>query len=478
MIYTIDKIRDLIINKKIKVSTIIKNIYKELEKWDYLNSFVTKTKKEALKLCKELDLKEIDENNFLDHIPYVAKDNFSTKNILTTSSSKILSDYIPPFNATVINLLNTNNAILLGKTTLDELGMGGTGLTAYNGIVRNPLNKDLIAGGSSSGSAALVATGLIPFALGTDTGDSIRKPASYCGIVGLKPTYGLISRKGLIPYSPSFDTVGFFTNNVKDSARIFQHLAKYDSDDLTSISDYKFSYSDNIFKQKQYKIIYISEIYDNCKDFIKLEFDKLFEKLKNKGYIIKKVSFSKSLLRLLPVVYYIITCSEAINSQSNLTGIPFGFKLEADDWKKSVIKTRTKCLGEIVRARYLIGSYCESKNNQEKLFLKAKKIRRFICNEIAEIYKNFDAIILPAANGIAPKISSYDSNQIFIHSEEIVENSLLLANFNGMPSITIPFFNKDNMPIGININTNVFEEKKLFNLANNIEKIINYKKGE
>ncbi len=475
MEYTIENIRKLILSKQEKPSSIIAKIYKELETFSKLNAFVTITKESAIAAAKKLDDISVPENNFLFAMPYAAKDNISTKDILTTASSKILSNYIPPFDANVIELLKSSNSIMIGKSTLDELGMGGSGLTAANGKVLNPWNNKFETGGSSSGSAALVATGIVPFALATDTGDSIRRPASFCGIVGLKPTYGSISRQGIIPYAPSFDTVGFFTRNVKDSAIVFDALAKYDSKDSTTYDNKNDCYKNLNSDIKGIKIAYIDEIHQKIIPSLKKRTEELYEQLRSKGAIVEKVNFPENLLKVFSPIYYILTCSEAISSQSNLTGIPFGSRSKANTWDDSVIKSRSAGLGKIIKGRYLIGAYCTSHENQEESFLQSKKIRRLIINEVDKIFNKYDAIIVPSSNGIAPKINVKDSTKMIIGYDNFADNALLLANFNGMPSLTLPLLFEDNMPIGININTKPFSEQKLFNISLAIENTTNLK---
>ncbi len=479
MNYTIEKIRSLIINKEKKPSDIVKDIYIQLKKWNDLNAFVTETEEYAMKLAKSLDNTPLEKNNWLFAMPYVAKDNIITKNILTTASSKILNNFIPQYNADIINNLNNQKSILLGKTQLDELGMGGTGLSSAFGKVLNPWNKSHIVGGSSSGSAALVATGLIPFALASDTGDSIRRPASYTNTVGFKPTYGTFSRHGLIPYSPSLDTIGYFTQNVRDAAILFDHLEKNHINDLTT---YNLKNSDKVFKNidsdiSNYKVGYIEEIFNNLNSKLKIKFLEMLNKLKKENIKIIKLHLPLNLLEVMLPIYYIITCSEAVSSQANLNGIIFGNRAKGNNWKDSMIKSRTEGLGEVVKTRYIIGSYSTQKNHQSELLQHAKKIRRLIKNKLDIMFTKVDALIFPSASHVASEVSDIEVSKITLNNKDIADNALLLANFNGMPSLTIPwlFDDETKMPIGININTNLFEENKIFNIAYKMEKIINLK---
>ncbi len=474
MEYTIKNIRYLLNNKQITITELTKMMYKDLSKYNYLNAFVTKTTDIALKKAKFLDSNKL-ENSLFFGMPYVAKDLFITKNILTTACSNILRNFIPPYDATIISILNNKNAILIGKSTTDELGMGGLGINANNGIVFNPWNKEYIAGGSSSGSAALVGSGIIPFALATDTGDSIRKPASYCGIVGFKPTYGVISRVGVIPYSPSFDTVGYFVRNVEDCALAFQELLEYDVNDF-SMKKHKYDSKTLNKNIKNYKVAYIKEIYDNLNPELKIHFDNLFIKLKEQGITVKLISFDIDLLSSLGAAYYTISCVEAISSQSCLNGICFGEKVDSKNWESSIIETRTKNLGKIIQFRYIIGQYCSSLDNQDKLFIRAKKIRRLIYDRMNLIFDKFDILIGPSVNSETKKIKNLEPH-IVNFQNDFVEDFLLLSNFAGTPSLTLPFgfWKKANMPFGINVNSQRFNEKDLFNFSLVLENIIGLK---
>lgn len=242
---SIRQLHELLKTKILTPDQLTKLVYKRLEQFKKLNAVVTSLEQNAIKQTKLITEKEINDN-LLAAIPFVMKDNIATINFLTTGSSKILANFIPNYDSTVNMLLTNNKAINIAKSALDELGMGGDGLYAATGHVLNPWNLKHITGGSSSGSAALVAAGIVPFALGTDTGDSIRKPAAYCGIVGFKPTYGLISRNGVFPYAPSLDTVGIFTNHVEDIAIVLDSIALFDEQDFTSVQSKEKDYTKNL----------------------------------------------------------------------------------------------------------------------------------------------------------------------------------------------------------------------------------------
>ena len=319
-------------------------------------------------------------------IPYVLKDNISTSNILTTASSNILKNYVPVYDATVYKKLKNAGAVLVGKTVLDELAMGGTGTTGHTGIVRNPYDKTREIGGSSAGSAAAVALGIVPFAIGSDTGDSIRKPAAFGGVVGYKPTYGLISRYGLFAFASSLDHVGCFARSVKDVALVTNTIKGYDSHDMTTYQDDSDLLTGIDEPLAGKKLFYIKEIVDRSlykEDDDELmqvldNFYSLLERLKTRGAEITEVSIDKALLEAIYPTYMTISCAEATSNNSNLTGIAFGNRIAKDDVNSLITATRTEGFSELIKRRFVLGSYILQKENQEKLYLNACRVRRLL----------------------------------------------------------------------------------------------------
>ncbi len=415
----------------------------------------------------------MESDSILKGIPYSLKDNFSTKDILTTGSSNILKDYVPVFDSTVYRKLKESGAVLVGKTTLDELAMGGSGLTAHTGKVYNPFDITRIPGGSSAGSAVSVALGLVPFSIGSDTGDSVRKPASYCGVVGFKPTYGRISRWGLFPFASSLDHVGIFARNVRDVSIVTDTLKGFDSLDMTTLPNEDIKYSDNLDNDVSgKKLFYIKEIIESAnkedtKETIKI-FKETIEKLRNKGIVIEEVGFDKSLLEAIYPVYFIISCAEATSNNSNLTGFIFGPRESGKTPEEVMKNTRTKGFTEMIKRRFVIGSYILQRENQEKLFLNAKRVRRMIVEKINELFKEYDGLILPASGGVAPKITNEEVDKLddnFL----ILENHLCIGNFGGYPSITLPMGYVENMPVGINLTCAAKEDGVCLNIAKFID---------
>lgn len=421
-----------------------------------------------------------EENNMtsvLSGIPYAMKDNISTKGIRTTACSNTLKDYLPIYDATVYEKLKKAGAIMIGKTNMDELAMGGTGLTGNAGIVKNPFDEERITAGSSAGSAVAVATKTVPFAIGTDTGDSIRKPAAYTGVVGYKPSYGLISRYGLFAFASSLDTIGVITNSTLDAATIVNEIKGFDEKDMTSIRDMdEINLTDDFEKLKSKKLFYIKEIIDESKytnpNTLKIikDFKNLLDTLKSRGYEIYEESIDETLLKALKPVYTSISCAEATSNDSNLTGISFGHRENGENALDVIKNFRTKNFSSLIKRRFVIGSFILQKENQEKYFINAKKVRRIVVNMFNELFNKYDGLILPAQSDIAPKIC--DTTDEMGKDENVLDNHLVIGNFGGYPSITLPYNKLNGMPVGINITSGYKNDSYMLAIANDIEKVI------
>ncbi|MDD3187168.1 MAG: amidase family protein [Bacilli bacterium] len=437
------------------------------------NSFVTMVEKYKMSGKKD---------TLLTNIPYAIKDNFSTSGILTTASSNILKNYIPVYDATVYKKLKEAGAVLLGKTVLDELAMGGTGTTGHTGPTSNPWDKTRLIGGSSCGSAASVALGVVPFAIGSDTGDSVRKPAAYGGIVGFKPTYGRISRYGLFAFASSLDHVGILSRCVRDATIVTDVLKGKDELDMTSLDNDDRVYADLIGKSvKGRKLFYIKEAC-NIDSYVEKNemlinvldnFNKVVEKCREIGFTVEEVSIDKNVLNAIYPAYMTISCAEATSNNSNLTGISFGVRGEGSSIEEIMFDARTKGFSELIKRRFVIGSYVLQKENQEKLFLNASRVRRIIVDKINSLFEKYDGLIMPASGSIAPKFG--ESSDRLSSSYLILENHLAIGNFGGFPSITIPSGIISNMPIAVNITGRVMEDDVVLNMANKIEEVLGYK---
>ena len=469
----LERLHEDLINKKITSSDLTNNsISKAKEIASNCNAFVT--------IIDNPNIVEVNDN-ILSGIPFASKDNISTKDILTTASSNTLKDYVPFYDATIIKRLKEKGAILTSKTAMDELGLGGTGTTANTGIVKNPWDTTRIAGGSSAGSAVAVATGVVPYALGSDTGDSIRKPAAFCGVVGYKPTYGAISRFGLFPFASSLDHVGVFATSVKDAAIVVENVIGKDENDLTSI-DLNKDLVDNLENDiNGKKVFYIKNLVDinnyevvpeNLPKVID-EFNNTIKNLEKLGVVVEGIEFDQKLLNAILPTYICLSCAEATSNDSNLTGIIFGPRGNGENYEEMIKDHRTKGFSSLIKRRFVIGSYVLQKENQEKYFLNAKRVRRLITNKMNELFKTYDAMIMPTSTGIAPKIT--EVNEVIKGQSEVLENLMAIGNFGGYPSITIPNGFINNMPIGVNITGNIFNDKTILNIANKLEQTMNYK---
>lgn len=422
------------------------------------------------------NLKNIDELAPLYGMPIAVKDNVNTKGIRTTASSRILDNYVPVYDAHIVEKLKAAGAVMIAKASMDELGMGGTNKNAYTGKVNNPWDTSRISGGSSGGSAVLVASGVVPFAIGTDTGDSVRKPAAYNGVIGMKPTYGRISRYGIIPYASSLDHVGYFTTAVEDAAKALEVLAGRDDRDMTSSYEEVPSYSTQINSDlKGKRIAVLDNVQDGVEnEDIKKNFADLVAKLEARGAVVDHVRFDDKLMRALLPTYYIIANAEATANHSNLDGIRYGMREDGESVEEVMINSRTKGFCSYVRKRFVVGSYSLFVENQEKIFRKAQKVRRLIVEELKKALDQYDIVLASASPSIAPL--SEESKDEHLSAEAMVaENHMIMGNFSGYPSMTMPTGFVDDMPIGINMTAKPFEEQTLFNIGKAIEEETGFK---
>ncbi len=467
-------LHEKLVNKEITSEELVKkSLEKAKEAQEKYNAFVTILP----------DAKGVNKiTSLLSGIPYGVKDNYSTKDVLSTGSSNTLKNYVPFFNATAVENLQKAGAVIIGKTVLDEFGMGGTGTTGHTGVVKNPWDETRMCAGSSSGSAASVACGVYPYALGSDTGDSIRKPAAYCGIVGYKPTYGMISRYGLFPFASSLDTCGVLTRSVEDAAIVVDAMKGLDENDMTSWDSSDIHLYDSLKKQtKAKKICIIPEICDikryphassELKEHLE-NFQKTLEICKSLGFTVEEVSIDENLLNALASVYIIISCAEATSNLSNLTGIIFGPRGNGTSTLDFIKDHRTKGFSPLIKRRFVIGSYVLQKENQERYFRNAQRVRRLIVDKMKEIFKEYDAVILPVGTGPAKKLKGpYD---ILDRNTTILEEHLQIGNFGGFPSITIPNGFIDGLPVGVNITGNCYEDEKVLQIASLLESKMPYK---
>ena len=471
---TIQEIHDALIKGLVTPEQLTDEALKRA-KADNCNSFEYICENEAKSALKTLNNK--DKNNLMWGIPFVIKDNFSTKDIPTTGSSDILKNYKPVFSSEVYSRLINAGGIPIGKTTLDELGMGGFGMSGHRGKTFNPYDETHthIVGGSSCGSASAVSSSIVPLGIGSDTGDSVRKPASYAGLVGIKPSWGRISRYGLFPFATSLDHVAYFTRSVFDSAVILELLAGRDNKDLTSSNESVPHYANHLNPSvKGIKIAVIKEIIDSfSKSKILDKYFETLDQLKSQGAIINYVSLDIRLCRAILPTYFIISSAEATSNNSNLDGIKFGNKCDGNSYEEIVTKTRTNGFSEATRRRFIIGSFSLLSENQKDIFLRAQKCRHLIVDRINEILKDNDVIYLPSSSTTAPR---FDKQFDKLSDEYLIaENFLSFGNFAGLPSLTLPLGKIDGMPFGGNITGRLFDEQTVLNVSLAIENITGLK---
>lgn len=469
--YTIEQLAAKIKNNEIDLKQYYEELFEEVAiQQKRLNCMVTITKEEAFKAL------ENDSGSLLNKIPGVLKDNYNTKGILTTASSRMLEDYVPVYSAAVYESLEKANIALIGKASMDELAMGGTNKSALTGPVLNPWDTSRISGGSSGGSAACVASGLVPFAMGSDTGDSVRKPAGLCGVYGFKPTWGRISRYGIIPYASSLDAVGIFTRNVRDMAIVTKELAGRDNRDMTSsfkeVPDYLADLNPDLANRTIAVLTTVSDEVRNEK--IKANFDEMVAKFRELGAKVIEVTMDQELARAILPVYKIIANSEATSNHACLDGIKYGNRQPGDSVDEIMINSRTNGFGDHIKRRFILGNLALATENQEKMFRQAQRVRRLIVQQMDEIFKKADVIIAPNSGQIAPKVAEASDDML---SDEyiILENYLALANFGGNPSLTMPVGMVEGMPIGLNITGRIFEEQTVLDVAYALEQVLDFK---
>ena len=471
---SITELHELLKNGKITSEELVKeSLEKSKEVEEKYNAFVT--------ILDDTKGKNVTDS-LVSGIPFGVKDNYSTKDVLSTGSSNTLKNYVPFYTATVVQKLFDAGAIMVNKTALDEFGMGGTGTTCHTGPVLNPWDKTRMCAGSSSGSACAVASGVYPFALGSDTGDSIRKPAAYCGIVGYKPTYGMLSRYGLFPFASSLDHCGVLTRSVEDAAIVSDIMKGKDEHDMTSWDSSNIHLQESLTGDiKGKKLFYIKEIcnlanYPNASEELKMHlqnFDKTLDLLKEAGAEVEEISIDQRLLNAIASVYVVISCAEATSNMSNLTGIIFGPRSDKQNIFEMMKDHRTKGFSPLIKRRFVIGSYVLQKENQERYFKNAARVRRLIVDKMKELFKEYDALILPVSSGPAKKFD--EDKDVIDDNTSVLEEHLQIGNFGGFPSITIPNGFVNDLPVGINITGNCYDDENVLNIAYTLEGMMPYK---
>tara|TARA_B100001142_G_scaffold329418_1_gene392655 strand:- start:10088 stop:11500 length:1413 start_codon:yes stop_codon:yes gene_type:complete len=451
----------MISQREISNKEVIQEVYKLIEDNHHLNAFVTLNEENSIKKAEALDSQPSDLP--LAGIPIAQKDLFCTKGLRTTCGSKILDNFIPPYSATVIENLENAGCLSIGKTNMDEFAMGSSNETSYFGNVHNPWGKSLVPGGSSGGSAAAVAAGIVPAASGTDTGGSIRQPASLCGITGLKPTYGRISRWGMIAFASSLDQAGPMARTAEDCALILNEMCSHDEKDTTSLDEHVPNFEENLnqsLKGKKIGVIKdldlssldgdVIEVYENSlKEFVSL------------GANLVDISLPN--LSLSVPTYYVVAPAECSSNLSRFDGVKFGRRTEnPKDLEELYIQTRSEGFGDEVKKRILIGSYVLSAGYYDAYYKKAQQVRRLIKKDFDEAFSGVDVIMTPTTRGPAFEMGSKGSDPIQMYLEDLFTIS---ANLAGLPAMSLPNGNISNKPIGLQIIGNFLDESSILNFA-------------
>ena len=458
--------------KKISSEEITKAFIKRSEKSKVLNSYITDDFSSALEKAKNFDKKP----NFdlkLPGIPMAVKDLFCTKGIKTTAGSKILSNFVPPYESTVTKNIWNEGAILLGKLNCDEFAMGSSNETSFFGNVQSPIDKDLVPGGSSGGSASALAADLTPVTIGTDTGGSIRQPASFTGTVGLKPTYGSCSRYGIVAFASSLDQAGPMSKNVKDCALLQEIISTYDEKDSTSINFIRNEYSKELTNNIKGKKIGIPKEYrvDGMPKEIEDLWTKGIEYVKSCGAKIVEISLPHTNYAL--PAYYIVAPAEASSNLARYDGVKYGFRSKGENLIDMYEKTRSEGFGDEVQRRIMIGTYVLSSGYYDAYYLKAQKARKLIKNDFDEAYKKIDAILTPSTPSAAFKIGEKTNDPISMYLNDIFTVPVNLA---GLPAISIPAgVDANGYPLGLQIIGKAFDEQNILNIAYAMEEKIAFK---
>lgn len=462
---TIAKIHEMLTTKQCSCTELTKSYLGEIEKSNgELNAYVNVTGDEALKTAEKVDKKIAsgEEIGLLEGVPMTLKDNLSTKSIETTCCSKILTGYKPIYNATVWDILQSQNAVMLGKTNMDEFAMGSSCETSYFGGATNPFNTKHVSGGSSGGVASAVGANIAAYGLGSDTGGSIRQPASFCGIVGLKPTYGSVSRYGLVAYASSLDQIGPITKSVEDASIVFDAISKYDEKDSTSKGYNGDTYSSLNNDIKGMKIGIAREYLDGVRDDVKEAVLNAAEVYKSLGAEI--VYFDLPALKFALPVYYIIACAEASSNLGRYDGIRYGYKTEHYNGTHDMIcRTRSEGFGEEVKRRILLGTYVLSAGYYDAYYKKAQNLRGTIVKAFNDAFTHCDVILAPTVPMTAFEMGRAVSDPIETYLTDICT---VPVNIAGLPGVSVPCgFNAKGMPIGMQLIGKSFGEATILNAA-------------
>ena len=474
---TVHELKEKLDKKETTISEINKAYVERIkEKEPEVNAFVTVLAEDALKKAQEVE-KKVNNGEIktpLAGIPIGIKDNICTKGVKTTCSSKMLENFTSPYDATVMEKINSENLITLGKLNMDEFAMGAS--TEYSAFKKtcNPWDLNKVPGGSSGGSAAAVAAGLVPWALGSDTGGSVRQPASFCGVVGLKPTYGLISRYGLVAFASSLDQIGPITKDVKDSAMLLNIIAGHDEKDTTSLNIEKKDYTKALKNDVKGLRIGIPKEYfgEGINKEVKEALEKAIEKYKAMGAIVEECSIPIAEYAL--ATYYIIACAEASSNLGRFDGIRYGYRTSNfKNLRDIFINSRTEGFGKEVKRRIILGTYVLSSGYYDAYYKKAQQVRTLVKKEFDKAFEKYDILITPTAPTVAFDIGQRSNNPLEMYLADICTVSINIA---GLPGISIPCgVDSKGMPIGMQIVGKHFAEETILNAAYTYEQRVKFR---
>ena len=474
---TVHELKQKLDNKEITIPEVVSAYINRInEKEKDVQAFITTSENEALEKAKEIQEKKEKGEITKQYagIPIGIKDNICTKGTKTTCASKMLENFISPYNATVIEKLENENLISLGKLNMDEFAMGGSTEYSYFKKTRNPWNLNKVPGGSSGGSAATVASDMVPWALGSDTGGSIRQPASFCGVVGLKPTYGLVSRYGLVAFASSLDQIGPITKDVEDCAILLNMITGHDEKDTTSIEMEKIDYTKSLKKDiKGIKIGVPKEFFgEGINQEVKDVLQKSIQKYKELGAEIEE--FSLDIAQYALATYYIIACAEASSNLGRFDGIRYGYRTkEYSNLRELYKKSRSEGFGSEVKRRIILGTYVLSSGYYDAYYKKAQQVRTLVMNEFNKAFEKYDIILTPTSPTVSFDLGSKSENPLEMYLSDICTVSVNIA---GVPAISIPCgVNSENMPIGMQLIGNKFCEEKILNVAYAFEQNLNFR---
>ncbi|AVX21739.1 Asp-tRNA(Asn)/Glu-tRNA(Gln) amidotransferase subunit GatA [Carboxydocella sp. JDF658] len=470
---TVEQASQMLARKEISSVELTRAILDRIEQVDnQVQAFVTVTREQALAQAEEIDRRrqQGEELGPLAGIPFALKDNMCTRGIRTTCSSKILHNFIPPYNATVWDKLQAAGAVLVGKTNLDEFAMGSS--TENSGFfpTHNPYDLERVPGGSSGGSAAAVAAGEALFSLGSDTGGSIRQPAAFCGLVGLKPTYGLVSRYGLIAFASSLDQIGPFARTVRDCALITQTIAGHDPKDSTSaglpVPDYLQALEGGV---KGLKVGVPREYYqvEGIQPEIRAAVEKTIKALEDLGAEVGECSLPHT--RYALATYYLIAPAEASSNLARYDGVQYGLRVEGEDIVEMYKKTRSQGFGPEVKRRIMLGTYALSSGYYDAYYLKALKVRTLIKQDFDQAFARFDVLLSPTTPTVAFKFGEKAADPISMYLSDIFTMS---SNLAGIPAISIPVGLTDGLPVGVQFMGKAFDEATLFRVSYAVEQAL------